>query len=97
MDLLHSSTYEVRKYAAKSMAYLSLRNGKIVLLFIGKYITNINFFFLKKKNFLDKYKSALVKDGRVKILTSVIELVDENLAKANQVTISHACCAMVSL
>ncbi|CAB4380285.1 ARM repeat-containing protein [Rhizophagus irregularis] len=71
MDLLHSSTYEVRKYAAKSIAYLSLRN--------------------------DKYKSALIKDGRVKVLTSVIELVDENLAKANQVTISHACCAMANL
>ncbi|GBB94613.1 hypothetical protein RclHR1_02390019 [Rhizophagus clarus] len=71
MDLLHSSTYEVRKYAAKSIAYLSLRN--------------------------DKYKSALIKDGRVKILTSVIELVDENLAKTNQVTISHACCAMANL
>ncbi|RIA93187.1 armadillo-type protein [Glomus cerebriforme] len=71
MELLHSNTYEVRKYAAKSIAYLSLRN--------------------------DKYKSALIKNGRVELLTSVIELVDENLAKANQVTISHACCAMANL
>ncbi|CAG8551545.1 13823_t:CDS:10 [Funneliformis mosseae] len=71
MDLLHSSSYEVRKYAAKSIAYLSLRN--------------------------DKYKSALIKDGRAEALTSVIELADENSAKANQVTISHACCAMANL
>ncbi|CAI2163679.1 11923_t:CDS:10 [Funneliformis geosporum] len=71
MDLLHSSSFEVRKYAAKSIAYLSLRN--------------------------DKYKSTLIKDGRAETLTSVIELVDENSAKANQATISHACCAMANL
>ncbi|CAG8580396.1 802_t:CDS:10 [Dentiscutata erythropus] len=62
MRLLHSNIYEVRKYAAKSIAYLSLRN-----------------------------------DGRAELLTSVINLEDEQLLKDNQVAISHACCAMANL
>ena len=37
MELLHSNTYEVRKYAAKSIAYLSLRNGNVVLLFVANF------------------------------------------------------------
>ncbi|CAG8813373.1 22989_t:CDS:2, partial [Racocetra persica] len=68
MRLLHSNIYEVRKYAAKSIAYLSLRN--------------------------DKYKSILIKDGRAELLTSLINLEDEQSLKDNQVAISHACCAM---
>ncbi|CAG8505266.1 16022_t:CDS:10 [Acaulospora colombiana] len=71
MSLLQSNVYEVRKYAAKSIAYLSLRN--------------------------DKYKSILIKNGRAEILASVVDVEDEESAKADQVTISHACCAMANL
>ncbi|CAG8530077.1 1621_t:CDS:10 [Diversispora eburnea] len=71
INLLLSNIYEVRKYAAKSIAYLSLRN--------------------------DKYKSALIKDGRAETIASIINVEDEESAKADQVTISHTCCAMANL
>ncbi|CAG8492184.1 17089_t:CDS:10 [Acaulospora morrowiae] len=71
MSLLRSNVYEVRKYAAKSIAYMSLRN--------------------------DKYKSILIKNGRAEMLASVVDVEDEASAKADQVTISHSCCAMANL
>ncbi|RHZ87825.1 hypothetical protein Glove_30g42 [Diversispora epigaea] len=71
INLLLSNIYEVRKYAAKSIAYLSLRN--------------------------DKYKSALIKGGRAEIIASIINVEDEESSKADQVTISHTCCAMANL
>lgn len=74
--LLRSPNEEVRKYIAKTVAYLSLRNGKKKLMWT--YLCNSsNHFFLNIH--LDKYKPTLLNGNGSRALVSILATLPQQL------------------
>jgi hypothetical protein len=99
--LLGTCNQQVCKYIAKTVAFLSLRNGKPIF-----YPNKINIL----TSFLDKYKPILLEGDGARALVSIIALLPQTddgsnrlktlcyyLARDNAAAVSHVCCAMVGI
>ncbi|KAI9478785.1 MAG: armadillo-type protein [Benjaminiella poitrasii] len=98
-DLLRSSSDEVRKYAAKTIAYLSLRNDKykpVLLCGDGSKALISILAILPQKDMDEECRSKDLEYYLPQGSTGHLEKDTEQQSIINSATVSHVCCALAN-